>query len=254
MKPFLTANWTNLINITYPVDPQILMPYLPKGVDLDIINGKAFVSVVPFDFTDTRFLGMKIPFHVNFPEINFRFYVSYKGRRGVVFINEFVSKWMVSIIANNFYYERYEKVGLKSFVTKNENIIRVGHTLNKKDKTFEVSITGENKPYFPDKESKEYFFEERFFGYSKNRDGETMEFEVKHPSWELYPVKEYNINFDFGFLYGEEWRFLNNIKPECVMLLDGSFVEMHSHRNLQEMIAENSLRALRVKLVANKGT
>ena len=47
MKPFLTAGWTNLINITYAVPPEMLFPYLPKGVEPDIINGKAFVSLVP---------------------------------------------------------------------------------------------------------------------------------------------------------------------------------------------------------------
>src|SRR5579872_6019505 len=118
MKPFLTSNWTNLINITYAVNPEILLPWLPKGVEFDIIDGSAFVSLVPFDFTDTRFKGMYIPFHANFPEINLRFYVKHKNNKGVVFIKEFISKFSVKTIANIFYNENYETAMLKSNVNE----------------------------------------------------------------------------------------------------------------------------------------
>ena len=46
MKPFLKANWENLINISYAVNPDVLKPWLPNGLELDMQNGKAFVSLV----------------------------------------------------------------------------------------------------------------------------------------------------------------------------------------------------------------
>lgn len=232
MRPFLTANWTNLINITYAVDPAMLMPYLPKGVKLDVLDGKAFVSLVPFDFTDTRSLGIKFPFHVNFPEINFRFYVNFQGKRGVVFISEFVSKRIIAAIARNFYYEQYKFTELKSIVAKNEKEIKVKHILKKGSKIFEVEAAAEDNLYFPDKNSKEFFFEERFYGYSKNSEGETMEFRVEHTPWRLFSLKSYNINFDYGFLLGKEWSFLNDAAPESVMLINGSSVKMYPHQKI----------------------
>lgn len=89
-KTFLTAKWKNLIYVTYDIDPEFLLPHLPKGLNLDTIDGRAFVSFVAFDFEGVRIKGIKIPFHCNFPEINLRFYVNKNGKRGVVFIKEFV--------------------------------------------------------------------------------------------------------------------------------------------------------------------
>ncbi|HJY65028.1 MAG TPA: DUF2071 domain-containing protein [Ignavibacteria bacterium] len=74
-KLFLKARWEHLILVTYKVDPDILTQYLPKGLELDTIDGDAFVSVVGFNFHDTTVKGLRVPFHVNFPEINLRFYV-----------------------------------------------------------------------------------------------------------------------------------------------------------------------------------
>lgn len=232
MHPFLTARWTNLINITYAVPPELLLPCLPDGVELDTVLGKAFVSVVPFDFTDARLHGIKVPFHVNFPEINFRFYVKQGGKRGVIFLKEFIPKFLIKMIANTFYYERYEVVGLKSRVKKKENEISVKHCMRKGGKNFCVEVCAENNLVSPAPGSREHFFEERFYGFSKNKKGEPLRFKVEHPSWKLYPVKYYSIDVDFGFLFGKEWKFLNNEMPVCVMLLDGSAVKMLPHRKL----------------------
>jgi uncharacterized protein YqjF (DUF2071 family) len=97
MKPFLTAEWRRLILLTYDVEPFLLEEYLPKGLELDLYKDRAFVSFVAFDFMETRVKGMKIPFHVNFPEVNLRFYVRHtdkkgKVRRGVVFFMVIVTK------------------------------------------------------------------------------------------------------------------------------------------------------------------
>jgi uncharacterized protein YqjF (DUF2071 family) len=47
---FLTANWQNLIMANYEVNPKLLEPYLPKGVQLDYFQGKTYVSLVGFLF------------------------------------------------------------------------------------------------------------------------------------------------------------------------------------------------------------
>ena len=82
MKVFLSAEWHNLINLTYRVPAEKLEPLLPKGVELDLYEGHAHLSLVAFDFINTRVKGMKIPFHVDFPEINLRYYVRAGRHRG----------------------------------------------------------------------------------------------------------------------------------------------------------------------------
>lgn len=82
---FLTAQWEYLVMLNYPVPPEILIPYLPKGTELDLFQGKALVSVVGFLFNNTKVFGIRWPFHTNFEEVNLRFYVKrFNGRNGNV--------------------------------------------------------------------------------------------------------------------------------------------------------------------------
>lgn len=93
-KTFLSAKWENLIMANYAVSPALLTPYLPKGVELDLYDGKTYVSLVGFMFKDTRLFRVPIPLLGTFEEINLRFYVTRvednMTKRGVVFINETV--------------------------------------------------------------------------------------------------------------------------------------------------------------------
>ena len=89
-RPFLTANWRHLVMLNFEIDPDVLKPWVPGGVELDTWQGETLVSVVGFEFLGTRVLGVGIPGHRDFHEVNLRFYVRRKvgseWRRGVVFV------------------------------------------------------------------------------------------------------------------------------------------------------------------------
>ena len=78
-RPFLTARWRYLAMLNYEVPPEALAPLVPAGTELDSWQGKTFVSVVGFLFLDTRVLGIAIPGHRDFEEVNLRFYVRRKA-------------------------------------------------------------------------------------------------------------------------------------------------------------------------------
>ena len=84
---------------------------LPVGTELDFWNGRTFVSLVGFRFLNTKLLGLPIPFHRNFNEVNLRFYVRRRTaegwRRGVVFVKEIVPLPAVALIARRVYNENY---------------------------------------------------------------------------------------------------------------------------------------------------
>src|SRR5438128_10817156 len=111
MQPFLTANWRYLARLNYVVDPRLLAPLVPPATEIDFENGETFLSVVGFLFLDTRLLGLRIPLHRDFEEVNLRFYVRRKSadtwRRGVLFIRELVPRHAVALIARAFYGEHY---------------------------------------------------------------------------------------------------------------------------------------------------
>ncbi len=78
-KTFLQAEWRKLAMANYAVDSSLLAKYLPHHTEIDLWNDTCYVSLVGFMFKDTRIKGIRIPFHVNFEEVNLRFYVRYKG-------------------------------------------------------------------------------------------------------------------------------------------------------------------------------
>lgn len=72
---FLKAEWRRLALVNYIIDKHLLVKYLPAGTELDLRNGNCYVSLVGFMFINTRLLGLRIPFHKNFEEVNLRFCV-----------------------------------------------------------------------------------------------------------------------------------------------------------------------------------
>src|SRR6201991_2911725 len=114
---FLQAQWKNLLMLNYEVDPEILKPYLPAYTVPDLWKDKALVSMVGFLFEDTSVLGVKWPFHINFEEVNLRFYVKHfdgkEWKRGAVFVSEIVPKTLIAVIANNLYREHYSAMPMR---------------------------------------------------------------------------------------------------------------------------------------------
>jgi len=226
-KVFLTARWENLIIISYKVRPELLEAYIPEGFELDTINGSAFVSIVAFDFLDTKVKGLKIPFHVNFPEINLRFYVKNKEKRGVVFIREFAPRFFIAYFANLFYNENYRAISMNNHLEQNGKIF-LNHTINFKGKKYQINLEAENKPYMPASDSTEHFFKEHEWGFGIAKTGETIIYKVEHPLWEVYPIVKFEHNFDFGAIYGEKWQSLNGEDPYNVAFAKGSPVKVFS--------------------------
>jgi len=225
MKPFLTADWTYLTNITYAVDPALLQPHLPHGLELDTIGEKAFVSLVPFNFNNTRLRSMRIPFHTDFPELNLRFYVKKNDKRGVVFIREYVPKFMVAFIANAVYNERYRVARMKNVITETANEITARYELRRGGRGFSIEMKAENKPFTPAHDTIEHFFKEHELGFTGSQQ-RTRVYTVEHPVWEVFPVKEVKIDIDFGLLFGNEWAMLNDAEPYVSMFVKGSPIKV----------------------------
>ena len=108
---FLTARWVHLALLNYVIDPALLASRVPAGTALDCWDGRCFISMVGFQFLDTRLLGRAIPFHRDFDEVNLRFYVRRDApegsRRGVVFVKELVPRFAIAWAARTLYNENY---------------------------------------------------------------------------------------------------------------------------------------------------
>lgn len=225
MKTFLSAEWRKLAIVNYEIDTGILSKYLPYKTEIDLWNNTCYVSLVGFMFVNTKVKGVKIPFHVNFEEVNLRFYVKYKSgnewKRGVVFIKEIVPKSVLSIVANTIYKEHYEALSMEHSWKMNRDKIEVIYKW-KKENWNSIEVIAENKLTDLKKGSEVDFISEHYWGYTKISESATLEYGVEHPKWQFYKVKDYSINVNFEETYSSQFGFLDNAKPKSVFLAEGS--------------------------------
>jgi len=226
---FLTANWLNLIMLNYEVDAAILKPYIPAGTELDLWEGKALVSMVGFLFHDTKVLGMRWPFHVNFEEVNLRFYVRYfdgkAWKRGAVFISELVPKYAIALIANKLYREHYRALPMRHSVRRlEEDRTQYLYEWKFNRKWNQLGAVVCDEPTQIASGSAEEFIFEHYWGYNIWDATTTMEYEVQHVPWQIRKVKDYIFDADVAALYGEAFVPYLQGKPYSAFFANGSAI------------------------------
>jgi len=207
---FLQAEWRDLLMLNYEVPPEVLKPYLPTYTELDLWHGKALVSMVGFMFMNTRVLGVKWPWHVNFEEVNLRFYVRYfdgkEWKRGAVFISEIVPLHIIPIVANNLYNEHYKAMPMR------HSAIILGEQT---EYLYEWKLKGQwnklganvSNAFIPiEAGSAEEFIFEHYWGYNSINKNTTLEYAVEHMPWQIAPVTKPIFEADVAALYGPQFE------------------------------------------------
>jgi uncharacterized protein YqjF (DUF2071 family) len=233
LRKFLTARWQDLLMINYEVDPSLLESRIPAGTELDLFEGRCFVSLVGFMFLDTRVLGLPIPYHTDFEEINLRFYVKREVdgeiRRGVTFIKEIVPRPAIALVARVFYGEPYEAARMWNH--NDAGKAEYGALNFKGVNTFKA--TRGDKLGVPAAGSHESFIIEHYWGYTRRSERRTDEYKVEHPPWELYSNRHVKIRVNFAGWYGKEFYDLRFQEPYSVVLARGSDIAVYKgHRIL----------------------
>ncbi|MGZ4966842.1 MAG: YqjF family protein [Chthoniobacterales bacterium] len=229
LKPFLTANWRYLAMLNFAVDPKLLASHVPVGTELDFFNGQTYVSVVGFLFYHTVILGLPIPKHRNFEEVNLRFYVRKKSadtwRRGVVFIRELVPKIAIAVTARVFYGEPYLALPMRSDVEEKDGIVSAKYEWRRGTKWERIAMTAHGEAQNIPQASHEEFITEHYWGYTA-RGERTSEYRVEHPRWKMWPADSFEFKADVAMLYGEKFVEVLSAKPISAFIADGSFVSV----------------------------
>jgi hypothetical protein len=232
MRKFLTARWQDLVMANYAVTPELLRARVPHGTRLDLFDGKCFVSLVAFKFLNTHTLGIKIPWHTDFLEVNLRFYVTRETggevRRGVVFIKEIVPRSAISLVARYVYGEPYET--WKMSLEERENELCYRWSKGVVENRLLVEYTGDLG--VPASGSAGEFIIEHYWGYTRRGETHTDEYRVEHPKWALAEVNYAEIDVDFGATYGEQFAFLGDKEPDSILLARGSQVAVYKGQKI----------------------
>jgi uncharacterized protein len=210
----------------YEVEPDLLTPYLPNGVALDLHHDKCYVSLVGFMFQKTKLFNIPIPLLGTFEEINLRFYVkrmeSGTIKRGVVFINETVPYKLVAWLANKLYKEHYIAIPTKNekHISDQSNNINYQWKINNAWNHLTANTAKECTPM--EQGSIEEFIFEHYYGYTKLNKHRSQEYKVNHPRWLINKVIDYSIHCDFDAMYGSQFSFLSKHQTASVIMAQGS--------------------------------
>lgn len=173
-------------------------------------------------FLDTRVLGVPVPFHRDFEEVNLRFYVRRRGRegwrRGVVFVKEIVPRRAIAAAARLLYDEPYSAMPMRHRVE--DGVVEYSWRHRGRWDTLRVVAEGEPSSPLPDFE--EEFITEHYWGYTARRGGGCSEYGVEHPPWKVRRAKEAILDCDVGALYGKRFAEPLSGAPLSAFVAEGS--------------------------------
>jgi len=200
---------------------------------LDLWNGEAVVSLVGFLFRDTRVVGLRVPFHVTFEEVNLRFYVSRttpsgEMRRAVVFVRELVPRMAVATIARWFYNEPYLALPMahRSSLESSQGG-GVSYSWSYRGARFVLAAEASGPARRPAVGSEAEFVTEHYWGYTRQRDGDTLEYQVEHPTWDVWQAVSASLTGPLASLYGPAFGAVLSRQPRSAFVAVGSAVSVH---------------------------
>lgn len=224
MRVFLTAEWRYLLMLNYAVEPDLLVPHVPKGVELDSWNGTTFVSMVGFRFVRTKVMGLRVPGHNDFDEVNLRFYVRRRTaegwRRGVVFLKEIVPRRIIAAVARVCYNEPYAAMPMRHAIEPGGGWVEYGWHYRGDWNYLRARTAGQPQPIAAG--SQEEFITEHYWGYTAQRNGGCKEYQVDHLPWNVWQAQDAEFHCDTAGLYGAKFVAALSAPPKSAFVAEGS--------------------------------
>ncbi len=241
--PFLTAHWRDLVMLNFPAKPELLLPLVPQGTELDFHDGQTYVSVVGFMFLHARLFGLPIPGHQRFEEVNLRFYVRRIEpdflRRGVVFVKEIAPRRAVAQVANLVHNENYMVCPMRHEIVKTTGTRSPTADPNQQTQAEQAEYAWRHNNRWnrvggcrtgpfrdPADGSLDQFIVKRYWAYGRDRSGRTREYRVNHVPWQVAPIENVLWDCDITASYGSAWAGALERPPASGFLVDGSAVSV----------------------------
>lgn len=230
--------------LNYEVDPAFLASLAPAGTVLDLYEGRALASVVAFRFLRTRVLGVPVPLHRDFDEVNLRFYVRRElpggeVRRAATFVRELVPRRAIAAVARLAYNEPYRAAPMRSAAPAGltERPGRLAYEWRTGGRWQHAAATAVGAPALPAPGSETAFVAEHYWGYTRQRDGGTVEYQVEHPTWRTWAAEDVAFDADVRGLYGAEWEGVLAEAPGSAFVAEGSAVTVYRPRRMRRLKA-----------------
>lgn len=188
MSWVMTQTWNELLFAHWPVKPNQVEPFLPKGLELDTYDGAAWIGVVPFHMSNIRFRGLpRFPYTTAFPELNVRTYVRHGDKRGVYFFSLDAAHRPAVWGARKFfhlpYYHASIQVERASGKTVHYKCVRVD--TRGEPAAFHAEYRPVSGVYLAENGMIEHWLTERYCLFTTNRQGKLLRGDIRHEPWPL---------------------------------------------------------------------
>ena len=183
----IQQKWSDVLFVSFEVDYNLLRSELPKDLEVDTFNGKAYLSIVPFVMSDIRFFFTPPLPGSKLSELNLRTYVRYKNKPGIYFFTLDSDHRLGNFLAQKVFNLPYRYAILEINVDNN-----VYHVQSKNSLSLKVRI--KDKQIKTDLSS---WITERYCLY--NIVGEKVSRgDVLHPTWKLKEAEVIDIDDQFS--------------------------------------------------------
>ena len=218
---------------SFDVDPRALETLVPAGTELDTWEGRTLVSLVAFEMTDNRLLGLPLTFARSYDQINLRFYVRHRCdgevRSGVVFLKELLPVPALVAGARLLYRENYERQPVSARVRppEQERAGRVVYRWRRHDQLHRLAVDFAPPLALPEEGTLEHFLADRHWGYVSLADGSTREYRVDHTPWRIWPAQAARLSQATAASFGARFERWFARDPSSAFVAEGSLMQLY---------------------------
>ena len=115
-------------------------------------------------------------------------------------------------------------------LTKDVGEVSYGWTHGGADFEIGARVSGAPAPLQPGAEAE--FITEHYWGYTRQRDGRTLEYQVEHPRWLVWTATECWVHGPAASLFGQDFGRVLSHEPRSAFVAVGSPVVVHHGRPL----------------------
>jgi hypothetical protein len=143
----------------------------------------------------------------------------------VVFVKEIVPRRAIAWMANIVYNEKYIALPMSHDAAIGERR-RLSYGWRHQGAWCRLAVTLEGGSSLPADDSEEAFITEHYWGYTMQRDGSTLEYEVEHPRWNVWKGSDPELVCDTAALYGPGFGSFLSGPPSSCFVAAGSAVSV----------------------------
>ncbi|MBV0924313.1 DUF2071 domain-containing protein [Halomicroarcula limicola] len=185
----LEMGWRHLLFENWPVEPSVVDAHLPDALTVDVHDGHAWLSAVPFTNVAVRPRGFPARVGIRLPELNLRTYVTCDGEPGVYFFT-LDAQGLLSVAGARLFQHlpyRYARISLEL----DDGRVRFASRRcqpGTRPARYEATYWPTGEPFAAPEDPLAEFLVERYRFFTESPDGTLRYTGVDHDPWTLYPA------------------------------------------------------------------